>query len=294
MEEEGIVLTIPDFMNTEMSQIKKNLGQYPNYKKVSAALLKFIPKKITAAIIGCIIPESGSDHTILNKKEFNGGGTNNDRCLTSGWHCGEGLIQWTYFSWKIDKIKAYNKDSRSTQKLPETWAEYSSASQPYTDSYGLLHALQDGKHIAGLTFENQMLFLTKYYSGIISSQANEKNLAVITAKVYQQKAGTGFFKEIKDPVIRAYATSKEKYPSKSGNHFLQSLKLAQEFCNCPIETIDVEYDLSLFGSSSYSGGGGGISWGGAGGSGLRDSRLSAKKPLKMKKGVLLGSHLNPK
>lgn len=287
MEEQGVVLTIPDFMKTEMTNTKGTLSQYPKYKEVAAVLIKYVPKKIVAGLIGCIIPECGCKHNELNKTEYNGKGTSG----TQGWNCGEGFVQWTFWKSKVEKIREYNADSRSTQKLPETWEEYSKGEPVVSGNY--LVAQPDGKHIAGLSLENQVLFLLIYYKNEIKSLENEKNLAVITAKFYQRKAGIGFKQEIKEPIERAYKTAARHYHS-GGNTFLRSIKYAQEFYNCPIDTTNVEYDFSSFGSSSYSGGGGGTSWGGAGGSGLRDSRLSAKKPLKMKKGVLLGSHLNPK
>ena len=38
--------------------------------------------------------------------------------------------------------------------------------------------------------------------------------------------------------MRAYTTSKYKYPSAAGNHYLQSLKIATEYLNVPVTPID--------------------------------------------------------
>lgn len=229
-----IVVEIPQEYMEEMTQIKKSLSQYPGYKDIAKYLGYYVPTEITAGLIGCIIPESGTDHTILNKKEYNGNGASG----TSGWNCGEGLVQWTYWKNKLPLIEKYNADSRSTQKLPTTWDDYKRG-EPVNKN-GTLHAVQDGQHIAGLTLNNQMLFLTIYYRDLIKKLQGETNLAVIVAKIYQQKAGIGYYKDISDPVERAYTTSKNKYPSSSGNHYLQSLKIANEYLNAPVNVFGVE------------------------------------------------------
>lgn len=229
-----IVVEIPQEYMEEMTQIKKSLSQYPGYKDIAKYLGYYVPTEITAGLIGCIIPESGTDHTILNKKEYNGNGASG----TSGWNCGEGLVQWTYWKNKLPLIEKYNADSRSTQKLPTTWDDYKKG-EPVNKN-GKLHAVQDGQHIAGLTLNNQMLFLTIYYRDLIKKLQGETNLAVIVAKIYQQKAGIGYYKDISDPVERAYTTSKNKYPSSSGNHYLQSLKIANEYLNAPVNVFGVE------------------------------------------------------
>ena len=54
---------------TKMNSIKKSLSQYPGHKAIASSLGKLLPQEIVAGLIGCIIPESGSDHTIINKKE---------------------------------------------------------------------------------------------------------------------------------------------------------------------------------------------------------------------------------
>lgn len=222
----------PDMMN-EMNEIKKSLSQYPGHKDIASSLGKFISQDIVAGLIGCIIPESGSNHTMLNAKEYRGRGAKG----TYGWNCGEGLIQWTYWKYKLPLIKEYNADSRSTQKLPTTWEEYKRGTP--IERGGGLFASQDGMHISGLTLDNQMLFLTKYYSGLINSLQNETRLEVIVAKIYQQKAGIGFYPELSnDPVLRAYKTAEYKYPSSTGNHYLQSLKIASEYLNGPVTSID--------------------------------------------------------
>lgn len=208
-----------------MSLIKKSLSSYPGYKPIAAALSKLIPEPIVAGLIGCIIPESGTNHRILNAKEYKGNGASG----TDGWNCGEGLIQWTFWKYKLDLIKKYNADARCTQPLPVTWEEYSKGT-PVQQGSSLV-APEDGRHIAGLSLESQMLFLVKYYDSVIQSLWNETDLAVITAKIYQKKAGVGFYSDIKDPVVRAYTTSKNKYPSSAGNHYLQSLKIAQEYAS---------------------------------------------------------------
>lgn len=231
----------------EMSQIKVNLNSYKGYEPIAAALGKIVPQKIVAGLIGCIIPESGTNHRILNKKEYYGGGASG----TSGWNCGEGLVQWTYWKYKEPLIKAYNADPRSKQKLPTTWSEYSKG-QP-TQQGNILIAPADGRHISGLGLDDQMLFLVLYYNDVIKKLANEENLAVIVAKIYQQKAGIGFFKNISDPVNRAYTTAKEKYKSSSGNHFLKSLKVAQQYMGLgTYPTMDNPLnDVSSYGGAMY-------------------------------------------
>lgn len=218
----------------EMNKIKCDISQWPGYKQIASSLGKFVQNQsIVAGLIGCVIPESGTNHRILNAKEYNGRGVSG----TAGWNCGEGLIQWTYWKYKLPLIKTYNADSRSTQKLPTEWSVYSQGS-PHKEGPDLV-ATEDGKHIAGLSLDNQMLFFVLYYGGVIKSLANENNLAVIVAKIYQFKAGQGFFKNITDPVVKAYTTAKEKYHSSSGNHFLRSLKVAQQYLGCPVEPGEV-------------------------------------------------------
>lgn len=207
----------------EMNAITKSLSQYPGYVPIAEELGRFLDRKIIAGLIGCIIPESGTNHRILNIKEYNGNGAEG----TGGWNCGEGLVQWTYWKYKIELIKKYNADPRRGQRLPETWDEYKQGS-PVMEGNRLV-SQPDGKHIAGLSLRDQMLFLVKYYENTINKLKNENDLAVITAMIYQQKAGTGFYKDISDPVVRAYTTSKNKYKSSAGNHYLQSLKIAMEF-----------------------------------------------------------------
>lgn len=227
------IQALPQYMMDEMNEIKKSLSQYPGYKDVASSLGKFISQDMVAGLIGCIIPESGSNHTILNEKEYRGRGADG----TYGWNCGEGLVQWTYWKYKLPLIKEYNADSRSTQKLPTDWEEYKRGTP--TERGGNLFGVQDGRHISGLTLDNQMLFLTKYYSELINSLQNEARLEVIVAKIYQQKAGIGFYPELSnDPVLRAYTTSKNKYPSSAGNHYLQSLKIAAEYLKVPVTPID--------------------------------------------------------
>lgn len=179
-------------------------------------------------MIGCIIPESGTNHRIINAKEYNGRGVSG----TDGWNCGEGLVQWTYWKYKLPLIKKYNEDPRSTQKLPTDWETYRHGT-PIKQGNQLVSP-EDGLHIAGLTLDNQMLFLSIYYADLINELRNETNLAVITAKIYQKKAGIGFYKNISDPVERAYTTSKNKYPSSAGNHYLQSLSIAQQYTGAPV------------------------------------------------------------
>ena len=221
-------------MMDEMNAIKKSLSQYSGYKDVASSLGKFTSQDIVAGLIGCIIPESGSNHTILNTKEYKGKGAKG----THGWNCGEGLLQWTFWKYKSQLIKDYNADSESTQKLPTTWEEYKKGTP--IERGGKLFAVQDGRHISGLTLDNQMLFLVKYYSKLINSLQGETRLEVIVAKIYQKKAGMGFYPELKhDPVLRAYKTSKEQYPSSAGNHYLQSLKIANEYLKIPVTPIEV-------------------------------------------------------
>lgn len=237
----------------EMNLISKTINSYPGYKNIAAALGKIIPQPIVAGLVGCIVPESGTNHRILNSKEYNGKGARG----TSGWNCGEGLIQWTKWEYKLPLIKQYNADPRSTQKLPEDWETYSKGT-PIKEG-NLLLAKEDGMHIAGLSLENQMLFLSIYYQKLINSLTSENNLANITAKIYQTKAGTSYYKDISDPIERAYTTSKTYYPSTAGNHYLQSVKIAQEYCGSPISPTtfdeavqsDYFYTPSKFTDYSY-------------------------------------------
>ena len=97
------IQTLPQNMMDEMNAIKKSLSQYPGHKMVASSLGKFISQDMVAGLIGCIIPESGSNHTILNEKEYRGRGADG----TYGWNCGEGLIQWTYWKYKLSLIKEY-------------------------------------------------------------------------------------------------------------------------------------------------------------------------------------------
>lgn len=247
-----VIVEIPSYMQDEMNMIKKSLSSYPGHKTIANSLGKFCSQKIVAGLVGCIVPESGSDPSILNSKEYRGSGAPG----TEGWNCGEGLIQWTYWKYKLPLIRAYNADSRSTQKLPTTWEAYKQG-EPISKN-GDLYARQNGQHISGLNMDNHMLFLTKYYAGVINQLENESNLAVIVAKIYQQKAGPGFYTNISDPVERAYTTSKYKYPSSAGNHYLQSLKVAMEYIKYPVQTTDTqplegdtyEVPYSLYASSS--------------------------------------------
>jgi len=283
----NIIVEIPQEYKNEMVQINKSLKQFSGYPAVASSLGKFVSQEIVAGLIGCIIPESGSDHTILNAKEYKGNGVKG----TEGWNCGEGLIQWTYWKYKLPLIKKYNADSKSTQKLPTVWEDYKMG-EPVNKN-GRLHAVQDGRHIAGLTLDNQMLFLTIYYQDLIKKLQGETNLAVIVAKIYQQKAGVGFYKDISDPIVRAYITARNKYPSSTGNHYLQSLKIAQEYIGAPITPSSVsapvyEYsnsnNVSSLSSSSSS-----IA------TTVKSSELmSSKSPRNKIPGKILGTHMKQK
>ena len=70
----NITITFPNHPEyaTEMSGIKKSLSQFPTYKKIASALGKIYPQEIVAGLVGCIIIESKTDHTIINKKEYEG------------------------------------------------------------------------------------------------------------------------------------------------------------------------------------------------------------------------------
>lgn len=277
----------------EMNAIKKSLNQYPGYKSIAASLGKYLPQEIVAGLIGCIIPESGTDHTILNKKEYQGNGTNG----TYGWNCGEGLVQWTYWKNKEPLIKKYNSNSKSTQKLPETWENYKQGTP--IEKGKRLCAASDGQHIAGLSLDNQMLFLTIYYDSLIKKLKGETNLAVIVAKIYQQKAGIGYYADINEPILRAYTTSKNKYPSSSGNHYLQSLKIAQEYyfngqtppkSDPPVEeTVTVNSDANT--SNMYLKDGSTVS---PDGTVNNMSGANNKKKKKYVTGIVLGNHMNQK
>ena len=271
----------------EMENIKKSLSQFPGHKSVASSLAKFVPQEIVAGLIGCIIPESGSDHTILNAKEYNGKGKSG----TEGWNCGEGLIQWTYWKYKLPLIQTYNKDSRSTQKLPTDWEQYRQGT-PISKGNKLC-AASDGRHIAGLSLDNQMLFLTLYYGSLINKLKGETNLAVIVAKIYQQKAGVGLCKNESNPIIRAYETSKRYYPSPAGNHYLQSLKIAADYLNCPVPAASVpavEGDYSTMNNST----GGTYSSPGSSSNPRDMSGMNDKDKKKNIKGIILGYHMRQK
>lgn len=230
----GTDMNIPDYMLAELNQITKKLSQYPGYKSIASSLGKFIPQEIVAGLIGCIIPESGSDHTILNAKEFRGEGASG----TDGWNCGEGLIQWTYWKYKLPLIEKYNKDSRSTQKLPTTWEQYKMGT-PITRGKQMF-AVSDGRHIAGLSLDNQMLFLVLYYDSVIKKLKGVTDIPTIVAKIYQQKAGIGLCSGISNPVERAYATARDYYKTGNGqNHYLMSLKIAMDYLGAPIPPASV-------------------------------------------------------
>ena len=217
---------------SEMNSIIKSLMTYPNYKAIASSLGKIYPQHIVAAIVGCIIPESKATHTTVNKKEYEGRG----KPGTEGWNCGEGLIQWTYWKYKLPLIEKYNADSRSTQKLPTTWEKYKLGT-PIIKGQDNMYSVEDGQHIAGLSFDNQMLFLTKYYDDVVAKllNSNETNLALIVAKIYQEKAGINRCSEYaSQPIERAYVTAKIYYPSTDGNTYLQSVKLAKEYLNFPV------------------------------------------------------------
>ena len=209
----------------EMMKIKKNLKQF-SYQAVAGALEKIVGHTMTAALVGCIIPESGSDHTVINKQEYLGQGASG----TEQWNCGEGLIGFTFWKYKLPLIQQYNADSRSTQKLPTNWGQYNTGRPVEKGKW--YYAPQDGKHIAGLTLPNQMLLLTMYYKNCINNKLKgETDFPTIVAKIYQEKAGIGLCQNIADPVQRAYETAKKYYKCSSGNHYLQSLKIGMEYLN---------------------------------------------------------------
>ena len=231
----NITITFPNHPEyaTEMSGIKKSLSQFPTYKRIASALGNIYPQEIVAGLVGCIIIESKTDHTIINKKEYEGRGTSG----TQGWNCGEGLIQWTFWKSKSQLIKLYNADSRATQKLPTTWEMYKRGT-PKAKGKDLC-AVEDGLHIAGLTFNNQILFLTKYYENAINKliKNGETNLAMIVAKIYQEKAGIGLMKQYSsDPIKRAHETAGRHYKHEDGNTYLLSLKLAKEYLGVDLPT----------------------------------------------------------
>ena len=231
------VVLPPEYMD-EYRSLKISLSQF-NYKEVASGLAALNKQEIVAGMVGCIIPESGSNHRVMNREEYYGRGKNSD---AYGWACGEGLIGWTFKENKLKWIRIYNNDSRSTQKLPTDWATYSKGTP--VEVGGWLCAPADGKHIAGLTLQNQLLLLTLYWGHITRKVQNEQNLAAIVAWYYMEKAGPGFHKEISDIVKRAYATARDHYPSRSGNHYLQSVKCAADYLQCPVA------------GGSYGGGGG--------------------------------------
>lgn len=215
---------IPAEYEARLSQTKKSLSKYPGHVNYAKALGKLVSQEIVAAMIACMIQECGTDHTQLNRVEYEGRGSSG----TEGWRCGEGIVQWTHWDTKEKYIKRYNADSRSTQKLPSTWESYSKG-EPVNKN-GKLCAVQDGRHIAGLNYDNHMLFLMLYYRDVLSDCNKEKNnLANIVARIYQKKCASGLYKEVNDPVIRAYKTGLKRHPDQNGLHFLQVLRLAKEY-----------------------------------------------------------------
>ncbi len=236
---------------SEMNGIKKSLSQFPTYKKIASALGNIYPQEIVAGLVGCIIIESKTDHTIINKKEYEGRGASG----TQGWNCGEGLIQWTFWKSKSKLIKLYNADSRATQKLPTTWEMYKRGT-PRSKGKDLC-AVEDGLHIAGLTFNNQILFLTKYYEKPINKliKNGETNLAMIVAKIYQEKAGIGLMQQYtSDPIQRAYKTAARHYKHEDGNTYLQSLKLAKEYLGVDMLTdmkVEPAEEIPIIGDVTY-------------------------------------------
>ena len=284
-----IKVIIPQEYMDEMNQIKKSLSSFPGYRPIAASLGKIYPQEIVAGLVGCIIIESKTDHTIVNRKEYEGGGTSG----TQGWNCGEGLIQWTFWKYKLPLIQAYNADSRSTQKLPTTWEMYKRGT-PKSKGKDLC-AVEDGLHIAGLTFNNQILFLTKYYENAINKliKNGETNLAMIVAKIYQEKAGVGLMKEYSsDPIQRAYETAAKHYKSESGNTYLQSLKLAQEYLGSPVEPsadspIDGDYE-NYYSKLNWSDGG---SYSSSSTVSNSVSGVDNSNSVKSRTGIILGSHM---
>ena len=90
-----------------------------------------------------------------------------------------------------------------------------------------------------------------YYDKLIKSLSGETDLAIIVSKIYQQKAGIGFYKEIDDPVVRAYTTSQNKYKSSSGNHFLQSLKIAMECYGEDLKSLTSPINETYYARTSF-------------------------------------------
>ena len=280
---------------TEMDEIKKSLNQYPNYKKIASALGKIYPQEIVAGLVGCIIMESKTDHTIINKKEYEGRGAPG----TEGWNCGEGLIQWTFWNSKSKLIKLYNADPRATQKLPTTWEMYKRGT-PRSKGKDLC-AVEDGLHIAGLTFDNQILFLTKYYEKTIDNliKNRETNLAMIVAKLYQVKAGIGFMKEyISDPILRAHETAARYYKHKDGNTYLQSLKLAKEYLGVDLPTdmkVEPGKEIPVMGDVTYRDSNKKLTMPASGPITLqRISSINGGNKNKKQSGIVLGTHMKQK
>lgn len=232
MEYTSSINNYPDYVDemTSGELEKEKLTNYSKYKTVADALLKYNNRQeIVAGLLACILTESAGDHTVLNKLEYNSSGSRR------GWNCGEGLVQWTYWSSKVKWIENYNKDSRVTQKLPTSWEEYSNGTP--VEKNGRLYALQDGRHIAGLTLENQVIFLLLYYKSVLNNLKNVTDVAVICAKLYQMKVGQGHFSDITDPIEKAYKTSRDKYHNVDKNRFLLMVKLAQEYLEIPYEKV---------------------------------------------------------
>ena len=256
------IVKLPENYASILKEVNYKISSYPKYVNVANELKKHnISEGIIAGLIGCICPESGCESDRIMGQEFyqlpfNKEGTKKPNPGTHHWNCGEGLVQWTFWDSKIKHIREYNNDSRSTQKLPTTEEEYFKG-EPLKDG-NRYYAPQDGKHIAGLTLENQIIFLLLYYDSIIKSLANETNLAVITAKIYQKKAGQGFFQEESDPIVQAFKTAARHYKqgeSQTGNTYLRSLSIAQQYLNNPpVATTPAVSDYYNSGGSVYSGG----------------------------------------
>lgn len=226
----------PEYYNEMMKMKHPNteLKNYKGYPKIAAALEPLLGHTLTAGFIGAIIPECGTDHTVINKKEYDGRGTKG----TESWNCGEGLVGFTFWENKLDLIKKYNADSRCTQPLPTSPSQYFRGT-PFK-SGGFWHAEPDGQHIAGLSLSNQMIILFYYYDKLLKTLKSETDFATIVAKIYQEKAGKGFFKEYRStPIVQAYKTAEKKYGTNNdtvGNHYLMSLKIGLQYLGKPIDT----------------------------------------------------------
>ena len=169
-----------------------------------------------------------------NRAELRGGGV----AGTAGWrNCGEGTIGFTFWKTKLKWIQAYNRDSRSTKKLPEDPNQYDA-----------------GPHISDLDLRSQLLMNVLFYQNVVSKYGNG-DFATLVAEMFLEKAGRGFGKS-GTSIDRAYQAA-EVYSRSNGGKY-------NTIC-CNYKSVpEIVTTLQSFGfnvsSSGFSSGGGNHQW----------------------------------